>query len=66
MVPEENRNIKLVVIKSLSFKRIRSVLTTKLETSNNYERYKIDTGIDGNLMPTDILKTCFLMLQISS
>ena len=63
MHPEEDRSMNSVVVNSPSFHSIKSVITTRVETSSKYKR---DMGRNNKLMPIGIFKKYSLMLQMSS
>ena len=58
-----DKHIDTVTLKSLSFNRIRSSISTKLKTSSRQKRakrqYAIDPGSDDNLMPLNIFEILF-------
>ena len=68
--PDQNQKedqIDMVNINSISFNNKHFVITTNLETSSNEVRiripYKVDTGIDGSIIPLHICKKYFLEQQ---
>ena len=65
-----DRQVDIVTINSFNFPDICSIIVAKLNAScrqnSTIVTYKIDTGIDGNIMPYHLFKSHFLGQQKSS
>ena len=61
---QQDRSFDSEKIKCLNFDNVNSVICTKLESSTSQRgvwiAYKIDSGVNGNLMPFKNFKTLFL------